>query len=366
MAQVVIATGGFDRQVKFWESTGAPRSTIKIQDSQVNCIQVSWDKKLLAVGGNPSIYIYEVEKTTKDEAKPLYTLGGDKGHTGNVTAIGFHKDGQWLYSGSEDGTVRIWDLRRESAQQHTIHRYPPLDYCVPGALTPPIQTVILHPNQSSLIFGDGSGCIRIWDLEKESRPSVELNPVVDVGIQSLCMSRDGRTLVAGSMKGIVYVYILQLEEPEQQQQQPQQQEEEGGLEGGAANSTPVESVFSRRGEQEIGKFKLVYQFQAHDEYLLRCVMSPDSRLVATTSADKSIKLWSTENWDGKPWKTLSQHQRWVWDAVFSADSSYLISASSDQTAKLWKVATGEVLRTYIGHSLAVTCVCLNDIPTERL
>ena len=142
----------------------------------MNCIQVSWDKKLLAVGGNPSIYIYEVEKTTKDEAKPLYTLGGDKGHTGNVTAIGFHKDGrhlfiiirhiscnfpytivapgQWLYSGSEDGTVRIWDLRRESAQQHTNHRYPPLDYCVPGALIPPIQTVILHPNQSSLIFGN--------------------------------------------------------------------------------------------------------------------------------------------------------------------------------------------------------------------
>jgi WD40 repeat protein len=35
-------------------------------------------------------------------------------------------------------------------------------------------------------------------------------------------------------------------------------------------------------------------------------MSPDSRLVATTSADKSIKLWSTENWDGKPLKTLAQ------------------------------------------------------------
>jgi hypothetical protein len=55
------------------------------------------------------------------------------------------------------------------------------------------------------------------------------------------------------MKGIVYVYVLQFEEPEQQQQ------EEGGLEGGAvgggaSSATPVESVFSRRSEQEVVSF----------------------------------------------------------------------------------------------------------------
>ncbi len=32
-------------------------------------------------------------------------------HTSNVMAVGFHCDGNWMYSGSEDGTVRIWDLR---------------------------------------------------------------------------------------------------------------------------------------------------------------------------------------------------------------------------------------------------------------
>lgn len=38
------------------------------------------------------------------------------GHTSNVMAVGFHADGNSMYSGSEDGTVRIWDLRYNSAE----------------------------------------------------------------------------------------------------------------------------------------------------------------------------------------------------------------------------------------------------------
>jgi WD40 repeat protein len=38
-------------------------------------------------------------------------------------------------------------------------------------------------------------------------------------------------------------------------------------------------------------------FQAHDEYLLKCVLSQDIKLLATTSADKTIKLWNTATWE---------------------------------------------------------------------
>jgi G protein beta subunit-like protein len=102
------------------------------------------------------------------------------------------------------------------------------------------------------------------------------------------------------------------------------------------------------------------EFQAHEDYLLKCVISPDTKTLATASADKTIKLWqcAVNNWHCE--RTLAHHQRWVWDAVFSADSLYLVSASSDQSAKLWDLRTGEVIRNFAGHSLAVTCVALND------
>ena len=62
-----------------------------------------------------------------------------------------------------------------------------------------------------------------------------------------------------------------------------------------------------------------------------------------------------------PYKELKGHQRWVWDCCFSADSAYLVTSSSDETAKLWDLTQGEPIRTYSGHTKAVTAVSLNDV-----
>lgn len=29
----------------------------------------------------------------------------------NITSVGFHEDGRWMYTGGEDCLARIWDLR---------------------------------------------------------------------------------------------------------------------------------------------------------------------------------------------------------------------------------------------------------------
>jgi G protein beta subunit-like protein len=55
-------------------------------------------------------------------------------HKSNVTAIGFEKQGEFLYSGSEDGTIKIWDPRVANYQREFAH-------------TEPCNTVELHPNQ---------------------------------------------------------------------------------------------------------------------------------------------------------------------------------------------------------------------------
>lgn len=53
------------------------------------------------------------------------------------------------------------------------------------------------------------------------------------------------------------------------------------------------------------------------------------RLLATCSADTTIKIWQIgDDWRVRKKTDLVGHQRWVWDAAFSADSAYLVSGLS--------------------------------------
>jgi G protein beta subunit-like protein len=55
------------------------------------------------------------------------------------------------------------------------------------------------------------------------------------------------------------------------------------------------------------------------------VEGTDRRHLATCSADSTVKLWSTAGYEYTLERTLTGHQRWVWDAAFSADSAYLVT-----------------------------------------
>lgn len=187
-----------------------------------------------------------------------------------------------------------------------------------------VNDVVIHPNQGELISCDQMGSVKIWDLG-ENTCTHELVPAEDVPIRSVSIASDGGTLVAGNDVGTVFVWRIQ----------------------SGSETTSLVPVTS---------------FLAHSKYITRCLLSPDTRHLATCSADTTVKLWSTKDYDYTLDRTLEGHQRWVWDAAFSADSAYLVTASSDHSARLWDLATGETVRQYEGHYRACTAVGLSDQP----
>ena len=109
LMQVILATGGYDNSIKFWQaSTGQCLRTVQHADSHVNTLDISPDGQLLAAGGYQHIRMYDINGKTGGTNPVVNYEGVQK----NIVALGFQQQtGKWMFTGGEDGQARIWDLR---------------------------------------------------------------------------------------------------------------------------------------------------------------------------------------------------------------------------------------------------------------
>jgi hypothetical protein len=85
----------------------------------------------------------------------------------------------------------------------------------------------------------------------------------------------------------------------------------------------------------------------HTGYVWGVAFSPDGRLLATASHDKTARVWDPAT--GGHLRTLTGHASVVSDVAFSPDGRLLATASADGTVRLWDPVTGGHLRTLPGH-----------------
>ena len=163
-----------------------------------------------------------------------------EGHTNNVTGVAFHCEGKWMVTSSEDMTVRVWDTRSGQVQRNYQH-------------THPVNDVVIHPNQGELVSCDRGGNIRIWDLG-ESKCTHQLIPAEDISMASVSVASDGSLLAAGNNVGDVYIWRM----------------------------------YQNHDSTTLLPCRI---FKAHKDYLTRLLLSPDIKLLATCSADHTVRIW---------------------------------------------------------------------------
>jgi WD40 repeat protein len=103
--------------------------------------------------------------------------------------------------------------------------------------------------------------------------------------------------------------------------------------------------------------RLTRTLTGHKGALWGVAFNPDGTLLATTSSDKTTRLWDVGT--GQPARTLTGHEAAVFGVAFSPEGGLLATASDDDTARLWDIATGQPVRTLNGHENDVNKVAFS-------
>ena len=233
-------------------------------------------------------------KTTSENSDQPDTL---KGHSSDVNSVTFTPDGQMLVTGSDDLTIKLWNLTTKQEirtfKGHSSYIY----------------AIAISPDGQTIASGSADKTIKLWNLNtgKEIRTLIGHSN----SVASVAFSPDGKLLASSSLDKTIKVWNLQTN-------------------------------------------KEIRTFTGHSVGVASIAFSPDGLTLASGSYDKTIKLWNLNT--GKEIRTLTGHLDLVSSIAFSPDGQQLASGSKDKTIKLWNLSTGKQIRTLTGHDDKVTSV----------
>ncbi len=270
-----------------------------------------------------------------------------RGHDDSVRCIAFLADGKRVVSGSDDESVRVWDVgsrkevRRLRAFQH------------------PVLQVASVADGKELLAGCSGPTIRRWNLQ-DDKPLQELR---DRGsVTCVAFSADGLWAAWGGDDGTVRARPLR------------------PVPGGGSASRvgshpgPVHAVAASRDGLRIASAgadgtiqvwlrgnalgKPIHTFPGHEGTAVRAVaLSFDALLVASGSDDGTVRVWDTKT--GLEAKRLKGHAGAVSAVAFSPDDLRLLSGGADGTVREWHLGSEAQLRLFQEHAKGVTAVAFS-------
>ncbi len=342
----------------------------------------------MKAGGNPLAAV-DVIRTQ------LRSIGGRPlaGHRGRTRHAVISTDRRWLATASEDGEIRLWNLRDVDPAQQSL---------VIGQHAGPVYGLAFSPDGGLLASAGGDGAIVLWRVESDGRASQvsRFTRPDQAPIRSVAISPDGRWLVFGTESGEVCIWRFSAagatEAPCTVGRQKgrvtkalfsnkgrwlvtTQVADDVDAAWGAdislwnvssagfplqeprrlAHATPLaeDSLRAVTFNADETRLAVAYGYEAevwdlrepepsrhvvkrarHNQWILTVALSPDNRFLATGSVDTEVNLWDLTSQRVEP-IALEGHSAAVRALVFSDGGKWFVSAGDDGVARLWDVSS---------------------------
>jgi WD40 repeat protein len=244
----------------------------------------------------------------------IYTLSG---HVGKINSCAFSPDGESIVSGSEDKTLKIWDILT-GREKFTISGHNgSVEFCA-------------FSLDGKQIFSWGrDNNIKIWDAETG-------NEVYSLNVKKLtscAFSFDGRRIVTLS--------------------QTLKQSNSGEIFGIDDKTLKI---------WDIATSKEIINIKGIGPDASSCSFSMDGKQIVTVNGhdDKTLNIWDVET--GMVIRTLTDNsEESVKNCMFFPDGKRILSICYDKTLKIWDIESGRKIKDLIGHLSDINCCAiLND------
>jgi len=108
--------------------------------------------------------------------------------------------------------------------------------------------------------------------------------------------------------------------------------------------------------------KQLLVFIGHMDKVNSVAFSPCGEYLTSASKDRTVRVWNTNT--GKLLNTFLGHKHWVYDAIFSPDGNLLASCGYDNVIRLWNIKTGIEITQFIGHTNMVSSISFSPDATK--
>ena len=292
---VVMCSTGFCQDNT---EVGLPEGAIaRLGKGGINIIRFSPDGTRLAVGTDVGVWLYDV---SDGKETALYTE-----RAGQVNALVFSQDGKMLASGGlNNSIIQLWDVNTNTK------------HAITGLSLNAVEAIAFLQDSTTLVSLNRDE-IAHWDVKTSSKVSKSR------GIsryESVVFSQDGSNFAIGTDEGRIRLW--------------------DATTGRQQRSLKGHAIVSllKKGNTDVEVWALAF--------------SPDGKMLASGSQDKTVQLWDIEK--RRKLATLEAHESWITAVAFSADGQTLATGDANKAIKLWHVDTHKERATLLGHKNTIS------------